>query len=993
MTDQGTNKLQLIKSVFKSREDVFAIRWEKGSKSGYIPAYSFDPYLFRQHKMKGGTFQNFADKSFLKLSDYEIEKHLNGEQQIGIYPLLQDNTSHFIAADFDGENWVKECRIFFNACKEKSIPCYLERSRSGNGGHVWIFFDHAYPANRSRMIFKTILEQSGAFSIFDKNSSFDRLFPNQDFLSGKGLGNLIALPLFEKAMVNGNSCFIDPETLLPFSNQFDFLKRIEYVGLSKLDCLFQEFESSNNKIIHVDPGSGLTITLSNVVKVYKSGLTIELVNFLKEHLNFSSSEFIIKNKIGANTYGTNRFFKLITETESELLIPKGFVGKLIRHCTENNINFKFSDNRRKLKEVYFNFNTQLRDNQIPILAATEKKDIGVIVAPPGSGKTVVALKIIKEKQQPALIIVHRKQLLEQWIERIEAFLGIPKNEIGKVSDGKLKVGEKITIATIQSLTKQIESENESKITTSFGIVIVDECHHIPATSFSNVISKLESYYTYGLTATPFRKYNDGKLIFIHLGEIIAEIKPIENRKSPKVIVRNTSLEVPFDIKTDKFETLSKILIHDSTRNKQILEDVFKELQNNNRVVIISERREHIDSLHQFLKQKFEVISLSGEDSNSSRNGKWKQIKTGNYQVLITTGQFFGEGTDIQNVNCLFLVYPFSFEGKLIQYIGRVQRSEVVPTIYDYRDNKIEYLNKLFLKRNTYYRKIERHTTLFDEPFDLPIQAGKTIVIEREIMVPIENLEFGYGTISFKWHSVESKSDLTFEMEHLGIRPEFEVLKAYFSKALGIKKFKVNIYAEYEDEKLIAQLATSKDIERINNEIIESVKFSFVKKNILNKIPGIEENLLTIEQLQKSDVPGLYNSGEELLNELLQNEKYKHYRQLQYLAEHHERQILKIRFVLSPFSFVFLLSGNENYHLILETLDTEEATYIWSIAKNNSLIKDKLREIDKQLEIIRNNGRQVFLETNPENFSKVMHDYSDDRKGFILWKSVLEERIT
>ena len=191
MTDQGTNKLQLIKSVFKSREDVFAIRWEKGNKSGYMPAYSFDPYLFRQHKMKGGTFQNFADKSFLKLSDYEIEKHLNGEQQIGIYPLLQDNTSHFIAADFDGENWVKECRIFLNACKEKNIPCYLERSRSGNGGHVWIFFDHAYPANRSRKIFRTILEQSGAFSIFDKNSSFDRLFPNQDFLSGKGLGNLI----------------------------------------------------------------------------------------------------------------------------------------------------------------------------------------------------------------------------------------------------------------------------------------------------------------------------------------------------------------------------------------------------------------------------------------------------------------------------------------------------------------------------------------------------------------------------------------------------------------------------------------------------------------------------------------------------------------------------------------------------------------------------------------------------------------------------------
>ncbi len=993
MTDQSINKIKLLKSVFKSREDVFAVRWEKGTKIGYMPAYHFDPYIFRQHKIQGGTFQNFADKSYLKLSDFEIDKHLKGDQQIGIYPLLPDNTSHFIAADFDGENWIRECRLFIDACKEKNIPCYLERSRSGNGGHVWIFFDQAYPANRSRKIFKTILEQSGAFSIFDKNSSFDRLFPNQDFLSGKGLGNLIALPLFGKAMVKGNSCFIDPETLLPYSNQFDFLKRIEHVGISKLDSLFQGFENSINKIIHADPGNGLTITLSNVVKVSNAGLTIELINFLKEHLNFSSSEFIIKGKIGANTYGTNRFFKLITEAESELLIPKGFIGKLVRHCTENNINFKFSDNRKKLKEVYFNFTTQLRDNQIPILAATEKKDIGVIVAPPGSGKTVVALKIIKEKQQPALIIVHRKQLLEQWIERIEAFLGIPKHEIGKISDGKLKVGEKITIATIQSLTKHIESETENKIASSFGIVIVDECHHIPAASFSNVISKLESYYTYGLTATPFRKYNDGKLIFIHLGEIIAEIKPIENKRSPLVIVRNTTLEVPFDIKTDKFETLSKILAHDSTRNKLILEDVLKELKKGNRVVIISERREHIDSLHQYLKQKFEVISLSGEDSNSSRTEKWRQLKTGNFQVLITTGQFFGEGTDIQNVNCLFLVYPFSFEGKLIQYIGRVQRSEITPTIYDYRDIRIEYLNKLFLKRNAYYRKIERRATLFDEPFDLPVQASKTIVIEKEIMVPIENLDFGFGIISFKWYSVEVKSDLTFEMEHLDIRPEFGVLKSYFSKALGIKKFRVNIYAEFEEAKMIAQLATSTDLERINNEIIEGVRFNFVKKNILNKIPAKEENILTIDQLQGDGGSRLYSSGEELLNELLHNEDFKHFRQLQYLAEQHERQILKIRFVLSPFSFVFLIAGKENYHLILETLDTEEATYIWSVSKNHTLVKDKLREIDKQFEIIRNKGRQVFLETNPENFSKVMHDYSDGRKGFILWKNVLEERMT
>lgn len=195
-----------------------------------------------------------------------------------------------------------------------------------------------------------------------------------------------------------------------------------------------------------------------------------------------------------------------------------------------------------------------------------------------------------------------------------------------------------------------------------------------------------------MTATPFRKYNDGKLIFIHLGEVISELKPgdVTSLQQPKIIITNTELDIPFNSKTDQFETLSKVLVHDSSRNKLILQDVKKELNAGRRSIIITERRDHIDSLNQYLKQFYETVTLSGEDSENSRNIKWKTIKEQNYQVLITTGQFFGEGTDIQNANCLFLVYPFSFEGKLIQYIGRVQRSEIAPTIYDYRDIKIHY---------------------------------------------------------------------------------------------------------------------------------------------------------------------------------------------------------------------------------------------------------------------------------------------------------------
>jgi hypothetical protein len=198
MNEHLSIQIQLFKSVFTGREDVFAVRWEKESKSGYMPAYFYDPYMYRAHKIKGGTFQNYKDKNYLKLTDKEIAKHLNGEQLIGIYPLLSDNSSWFLVADFDKENWIAEAKSFINSCEAKGFPAYLERSRSGNGGHVWLFFEQPYPAIRSRKVFISILEQSGAFSMFDKGSSFDRLFPNQDFLSGKGLGNLIALPLFKK---------------------------------------------------------------------------------------------------------------------------------------------------------------------------------------------------------------------------------------------------------------------------------------------------------------------------------------------------------------------------------------------------------------------------------------------------------------------------------------------------------------------------------------------------------------------------------------------------------------------------------------------------------------------------------------------------------------------------------------------------------------------------------------------------------------------------
>jgi hypothetical protein len=328
---------------------------------------------------------------------------------------------------------------------------------------------------------------------------------------------------------------------------------------------------------------------------------------------------------------------------------------------------------------------------------------------------------------------------------------------------------------------------------------------------------------------------------------------------------------------------------------------------------------------------------------------------------------------------------------LIQYIGRVQRSEVTPTIYDYRDMKIEYLNKLFLKRNTFYRKIDKQATLFDEPTE-EITETNTITIERQIKVPIEQLEFRYGSIVFKHSIPELKTELEFEIENLEVRPQFEVLKPYFSKALKSKNVKIDIHAEFENGKLISQLATSNDVEKINREVIEGVKFTFVSKNIIGRPLVQNENLLDINQLQGEKNNSLYNSGEELLEDLLKKENYKHHKHLQFLSQRHDRSTLKIRFVLSPFSFVFLLTGKEQFHIVLETLDTEEATYLWHFAKDKLTLKTKLKEIDEQLSVIRNKGRQVFLEKQPEHFSRILHDYSDEKKGFIIWKDLLEEQI-
>ena len=715
MLSINEEQVTLYMSLFKGRTDIYARRWEKRGKTGYTPAYSFDWNEYLRHKSRGGNFHNFNKKKKIPLTRDVIKKHLIGAYFIGIYPLLEDNTSYFIAMDFDGKEWKNDSKRFIQECKALKIPAYIERSLSGKGAHVWIFFEDKYPATKSRRVFLEIAREALDLSSFDKEVSFDRIFPNQDYHSGKGLGNLIALPLNGRFLEENNMIFLDPDNLDPVSDQWDYLNKIKRISKNKLDILYAKIINSelSDNISNISEDkktfeSGrLLIRLGNQILLNKNQITKDLANFLRSNLNFINSEYIIKQKIGRSVYNVQKYFNLIKESKDSVMVPRGFLSQLLDFCSEKKIDFEIIDKRKKLDQVPFKSKIQLKGEQREVIDICEDKQEGVIVAPPGFGKTIIGLELITKKCQPALIIVHRKQIFDQWVERIQDFLGLIKKDIGQISGSKKKVSKYITVAMVQSLAK---FKGLKDLGESFGTIIIDECHHIPAKSFRKVITNFNPYHIFGLTATPKRKYNDEKMIFLYIGDIICNADEII-QDTPKIFeeeillnISDTNLYFPYDNKTDDFQILSKIIVFDSDRNRLITEDIKRELGLGRKILVLTERKEHVEVLNIYLKSLCEVITVTGDDSRSLREIKMKQIEAGNFQVLITTGQLLGEGLDIEDLNSIFLVYPFSFEGKLIQYIGRILRAKGRKSIYDYNDKNIEFLLKLYKKREKYYRK-------------------------------------------------------------------------------------------------------------------------------------------------------------------------------------------------------------------------------------------------------------------------------------------------
>ncbi len=706
---QPAEKIKLYRSLFRGRDDVFAKR--SPTTGAYFPEHTLNWDEFNAHKANGGRMATFKNKKLTPLTGDVILKHLTGQITIGVYPTLEDNTSYFLAADFDKANWLEDSRNYQQEMAKLGLSGYIERSRSGNGGHVWLFFEDAYPCYKSRIIGLEIVRKVLQLSAFDKEASFDRLFPNQDAIAKDGFGNLIALPFQGGSVHAGNTVFINPDTGTPFEDQFEILKTARRHSTQELDVAYDAIVGTVPDETRADAKSKkLKIIVGQNIILNKSQLNSVLIDYLKEELNFLNTEYLTKKRLGMSLYKVQKYFRLVDESAKTVSLPRGFLSRLLKFLYENGIKYEISFLTPILPDCKFKSHIKLKDQQEQIIIAAMVEKQGVIVAPPGSGKTMIGMELIARHQKPTLVLVHRKQLLDQWVERILQYLNVPKAHIGRFSSAKKSTGKEITVGLLQSFAR-VKPEDMQDLRDTFGTIIIDECHHIPAKTFRNVIAYLNPEYLYGLTTTPKRQHNDEQLIYVYIGDIIANMadfvdveKSVDHKKFD-VVVRETSLNIPFNRKTDHFDLIAKVISCDTTRNELIIKDILEQIALKRKVLVLSERKEHLKILELYLKGQCETTIFTGDDSAASRTSKLKQIQDGHYQVLLATGQIFGEGMDFANIETLIFAFPFAFETKTTQYVGRLMHSASPKLLIDYHDKHMPFLDRQFKQRKRVYNKL------------------------------------------------------------------------------------------------------------------------------------------------------------------------------------------------------------------------------------------------------------------------------------------------
>jgi hypothetical protein len=474
-------KIRLFRELFRGREDVYAVFWfnERTRKKGYSPACE-DPWSSRKGKAK----------KYLPLTDEVILSHLTGEQIIGVYPLLEDDTCWFLACDFDRQGWALDALAFLRVCKDCGVPAYLERSRSGNGGHVWIFFSAPVSATSARQLGIRVIQETMVIRAETDLASYDRFFPSQDFLPRAGFGNLIALPLQKKCRALGNTEFLnaDESELRPWPDQWSFLSQIRRLGPSQVDALLEKIPP-----VSVGPRNAGTVSPSirqrypapkqvrcafgAALSIEKFGIPPWLLAQMKQLALLHNPQFYEREKLRLSTWRIPRFIRCYEEDPSHIHLPRGTVDELKEIAAEAGTELFLTDQRPVPEKLSLKFLGSLTHEQMNAVRATLSDDMGVLVAPPGAGKTVMGCYVVAARNVPTLILAHRKPILDQWRTQLGNLLGLSSLLVGQIGGGRNRQTGVIDLGMIQSLKRFDDLE---AFFSKYRFIIVDECHHLPA---------------------------------------------------------------------------------------------------------------------------------------------------------------------------------------------------------------------------------------------------------------------------------------------------------------------------------------------------------------------------------------------------------------------------------------------------------------------------------------------------------------------------------
>lgn len=763
-------KIALFRGLFRGREDVYPRRFEsiKTGKKGYQPVCGNEWVSGICEKPKIRC-EDCIHRKFLPVTDVVVRNHLQGfdpqdrsgrDFTIGVYPMLPDETCWFLAADFDKASWQEDCLAFIDTCKSHDIPAAIERSRSGNGAHIWIFFAEPIPASLARRMGAFLLSQTLERRPEIGLDSYDRFFPSQDTLPKGGFGNLIALPLQKKPRENGNSIFIN-EQFVPHPDQWAYLSNLHKMTRLEIETFVQHVERKDDLLgirlpvtdenddhpwttlpsskyaapIVLGPiPDKVDLVLSNQIYIPKADLTPSLRNRLICLAAFQNPEFYQAQGMRLSTYGKPRILSCCENFPKYLGLPRGCMDELQALFETLGIQADLTDERYTGTYLDVQFQGVLREEQQQAASALLKCETGVLSASTAFGKTVVAAYLITQRQVNTLVIVHRRQLLDQWVQSLSQFLGLTPKDIGQIGGGKHNPNGSLDIAMVQSLNRQGVVDD---IVGNYGYVIVDECHHISAVSFEQVIRQSKAKYFTGLSATVTRKDGHHPIIYMQCGPIRykvsdrsqADKRPFEHR----VIIRPTNYHLPAylqNVDSLAIQELYTLLTNDEQRNQMIIDDVVKAVETHHFPILLTERREHLDLFASLLAERVPYLFVMrggmGKKQRRQLENQIASVPDNQSRVILATGRYLGEGFDDERLDTLFLALPISWHGTLTQYAGRLHRlntakKEVV--IYDYVDFDVPVLAKMYARRRTGYKAIGYRIELPGN--DKPLQLALT----------------------------------------------------------------------------------------------------------------------------------------------------------------------------------------------------------------------------------------------------------------------------